>query len=58
MRMADALHVGTVSVSTVDALPAQTLFGGMTQSGFGRDLFLHSLEKYTALKTTWIKYTP
>ena len=57
-RVADALHAGTVSVNTVDALSAQTPFGGMKQSGFGRDLSLHSLEKYTALKTTWIKYKP
>ncbi len=55
-RVADRLNVGTVSVNTVDALSAQTPFGGMKQSGFGRDLSLHSLEKYTALKTTWIKY--
>ncbi|UWQ56329.1 aldehyde dehydrogenase [Leisingera caerulea] len=55
-RVADRLQVGTVSVNTVDALSAQTPFGGMKQSGFGRDLSLHSLEKYTALKTTWIKY--
>ncbi|TDE40660.1 aldehyde dehydrogenase [Antarcticimicrobium sediminis] len=55
-RVADHLHVGTVSVNTVDALSAQTPFGGMKQSGFGRDLSLHSLDKYTALKTTWIKY--
>ncbi|MGB0799561.1 MAG: aldehyde dehydrogenase family protein [Planktomarina sp.] len=33
-----------------------TPFGGMKQSGFGRDLSLHSFDKYTALKTTWIKY--
>jgi gamma-glutamyl-gamma-aminobutyraldehyde dehydrogenase len=56
LRVSDRLHVGTVSVNTVDALSAQTPFGGMKQSGFGRDLSLHSLEKYTALKTTWIKY--
>ena len=55
-RVADALQAGTVSVNTVDALSAQTPFGGMKQSGFGRDLSLHSLDKYTALKTTWIKY--
>ena len=55
-RVSERLHVGTVSVNTVDALSAQTPFGGMKQSGFGRDLSLHSLEKYTALKTTWIKY--
>lgn len=55
-RVSDRLHVGTVSVNTVDALSAQTPFGGMKQSGFGRDLSLHSLDKYSALKTTWIKY--
>ncbi|WP_170514076.1 aldehyde dehydrogenase [Ruegeria atlantica] len=55
-RVSDKLMAGTVSVNTVDALSAMTPFGGMKQSGFGRDLSLHSLEKYTALKTTWIKY--
>lgn len=58
LRVSERLHVGTVSVNTVDALSAQTPFGGMKQSGFGRDLSLHSLDKYTALKTTWIKYRP
>ena len=55
-RVSENLNVGTVSVNTVDARSAQSPFGGMKQSGFGRDLSLHSLEKYTALKTTWIKY--
>ena len=55
-RVADAIHAGTVSVNTVDALSAATPFGGMKQSGFGRDLSLHSFDKYTALKTIWIKY--
>jgi gamma-glutamyl-gamma-aminobutyraldehyde dehydrogenase len=56
LRVSDALMAGTVSVNTVDALSAATPFGGMKQSGFGRDLSLHSFDKYTALKTTWIKY--
>ena len=56
LRVSDALQAGTVSVNTMDALSAQTPFGGMKQSGFGRDLSLHSIDKYTALKTTWIKY--
>jgi 4-(gamma-glutamylamino)butanal dehydrogenase len=55
-RVARRLRVGTVSVNTVDALSPQTPFGGMKQSGFGRDLSLHALDKYTALKTTWIHY--
>ncbi|MFE4952696.1 aldehyde dehydrogenase [Streptomyces sp. NPDC056653] len=55
-RVADALHAGTVSVNTVDALSPATPFGGFKQSGFGRDLSLHSFDKYTGLKTTWIAY--
>ncbi|MGN6146577.1 MAG: aldehyde dehydrogenase [Mesorhizobium sp.] len=55
-RIAERLRAGTVSVNTVDALSPMTPFGGFKQSGFGRDLSLHALDKYTALKTTWIKY--
>jgi gamma-glutamyl-gamma-aminobutyraldehyde dehydrogenase len=55
-RVAGQIRAGTVSVNTVDALSPMTPFGGFKQSGFGRDLSLHALDKYTALKTTWIKY--
>jgi gamma-glutamyl-gamma-aminobutyraldehyde dehydrogenase len=55
-RVASRLRAGTVSVNTVDALSPMTPFGGFKQSGIGRDLSLHSFDKYTALKTTWIKY--
>ncbi|MGH2953544.1 MAG: aldehyde dehydrogenase [Solirubrobacterales bacterium] len=54
-RLARRLRVGTVSVNTVDALGPQTPFGGFKESGFGRDLSLHAIDKYTGLKTTWIK---
>ena len=54
-RMSAVLRVGTVSVNTVDALSAMTPFGGVKQSGFGRDLSLHSFDKYSALKTVWVK---
>lgn len=56
LRLSDGLNAGTVSVNTVDALSAMTPFGGIKQSGFGRDLSIHSFDKYSALKTTWIKY--
>ncbi len=56
LRVSKKLHAGTVSVNTVDALSAMTPFGGIKQSGYGRDLSLHSFDKYTALKTVWIKY--
>ena len=57
-RVAQRLRAGTVSVNTVDALSPMTPFGGFKQSGVGRDLSLHSFDKYTALKTTWIKFRP
>lgn len=52
-RVASSLRAGTVSVNTVDALDVTVPFGGIGQSGFGRDLSLHALDKFTALKTTW-----
>jgi len=55
-RVSGALHAGTVSVNTVDALGMNIPFGGFKQSGFGRDLSLHAMDKYTGLKTTWIRY--
>ncbi len=55
-RVAGLLHAGTVSVNTVDALGVTTPFGGFKQSGFGRDLSLHAMEKFTGLKTTWIRF--
>jgi gamma-glutamyl-gamma-aminobutyraldehyde dehydrogenase len=54
-RVARRLNAGTVSVNTVDALDVTVPFGGGKQSGFGRDLSLHALDKYTQLKTTWIQ---
>lgn len=55
-RVSDKLKVGTVSVNTVDALSPMTPFGGFKQSGIGRDLSLHAFDKFSGLKTTWIKY--
>ncbi|MGG2399472.1 aldehyde dehydrogenase [Pseudomonas sp. SH1-B] len=57
-RVARRLKAGTVSVNTVDALDVTTPFGGGKQSGFGRDLSLHSFDKYTQLKTTWFQFRP
>jgi gamma-glutamyl-gamma-aminobutyraldehyde dehydrogenase len=54
-RVSRALRAGTVSVNTVDAISPLTPFGGFKQSGYGRDLSLHAIDKYTHLKTTWIE---
>lgn len=55
-RMADALKAGTVTVNTVDKISPLVPFGGVRQSGNGRDNSLHAFEKYTQIKTTWIEY--
>ncbi|MFT4128309.1 MAG: aldehyde dehydrogenase family protein, partial [Gordonia sp. (in: high G+C Gram-positive bacteria)] len=45
LRVSDALHAGTVSVNTVDALSPGTPFGGFGASGFGSDLSVHAIDK-------------
>ena len=55
-RLSERLIAGSVSVNTVDAISFATPFGGLKQSGIGSDLSLHALDKYTAMKTVWIKY--
>ncbi|MEN9410846.1 MAG: hypothetical protein RL216_2820 [Pseudomonadota bacterium] len=55
-RMADALKAGTVTVNTVDKISPLVPFGGVRQSGNGRDNSLHAFDKYTQIKTTWIEY--
>ncbi|MBM7087094.1 aldehyde dehydrogenase [Streptomyces sp. S12] len=54
-RMSRALRAGTVWVNCFDESDITVPFGGYGQSGFGRDKSLHALEKYTQLKSTWIK---
>ena len=53
-RAARAIKAGVVWVNTFDTGDISAPFGGFKQSGFGRDKSLHSLEKYTDLKTVWI----
>ncbi|TLF48597.1 aldehyde dehydrogenase family protein [Halomonas urmiana] len=55
-RLCDDLQAGTVTVNGVDAVSPQTPFGGMKQSGIGRDYELAGMHKYMALKTRWIHY--
>jgi acyl-CoA reductase-like NAD-dependent aldehyde dehydrogenase len=54
-RVARALQAGTVHVNQYDEDDITVPFGGYKQSGNGRDKSLHALEKYTELKTTWLR---
>ena len=55
--VAKSLRAGTVHVNSYDEDDITVPFGGYKQSGNGRDKSLHALEKYTELKTTWIRLT-
>jgi gamma-glutamyl-gamma-aminobutyraldehyde dehydrogenase len=57
-RVARALRAGTVHVNSYDEDDITVPFGGYKQSGNGRDKSLHALEKYTELKTTWLRIDP
>ena len=54
-RVARALRAGTVHVNQYDEDDMTVPFGGFKQSGNGRDKSLHAFDKYTELKTTWIR---
>ncbi len=57
-RVARQLRAGTVHVNQYDEDDITVPFGGYKQSGNGRDKSLHALDKYTELKTTWLRIDP
>ncbi len=55
VRVSRALHAGTIHVNQYDEDDITVPFGGVKQSGNGRDKSLHAFDKYTELKTTWMR---
>ncbi|MGB6009327.1 aldehyde dehydrogenase [Castellaniella sp.] len=53
-RLARQIRSGIVWVNTYDAGDMTVPFGGVKQTGFGRDRSPHAFDKYTQLKTVWI----
>ena len=53
-RVADALEAGTVWINTYNLCPVEIPFGGVKQSGFGRENSLAALNHYTELKTVYV----
>ncbi|NLU70488.1 aldehyde dehydrogenase family protein [Streptomyces sp. HNM0574] len=53
--VARRLRAGTVWVNCYEEGDLTVPFGGYKHSGNGRDKSAHALEKYTELKTTWIR---
>ena len=53
-RVARGIRAGTVWVNTAGLYDPAVSFGGFKQSGYGRELGLHSMEAYTEQKSVWI----
>jgi acyl-CoA reductase-like NAD-dependent aldehyde dehydrogenase len=54
-RMAAALKAGVVWINTYDWFDPAVPFGGMGESGSGRELGRQVMEQYTELKSVWVK---
>ena len=54
LRMARAVRSGNLSVNSHSSVRVQTSFGGMKQSGFGRELGLEALASYSEVKNVFI----
>jgi aldehyde dehydrogenase (NAD+) len=54
-RIARSVRAGTVWVNCYNQLDPISSFGGYKQSGFGRELGVHSLDLYTQIKSVWLR---
>ncbi len=54
-RMAAQLRAGVVWINTYDWFDPAVPFGGIGESGFGRELGHQVMDMYTELKSVWVK---
>jgi acyl-CoA reductase-like NAD-dependent aldehyde dehydrogenase len=54
LRMARAVNAGVLSVNSNTSVRVNTPFGGMKQSGFGRELGLEALDAYSDVKNIFL----
>jgi gamma-glutamyl-gamma-aminobutyraldehyde dehydrogenase len=54
-KVARKIKAGTVWVNCYEEGDLTVPFGGMKQSGNGRDKSIHALDKYLEIKTTWVQ---
>ena len=54
LRVARGVEAGVLSVNSNSSVRVATPFGGMKQSGFGRELGMHALEGYSEVKNVFL----
>jgi betaine-aldehyde dehydrogenase len=55
LRVARAVRSGVLSVNSSTSVYLQAPFGGMKQSGLGRELGMHALEHYSEVKSVYLE---
>lgn len=58
LRLARRIRAGSVWINDYNCFDSASPFGGVKQSGFGREMGVHALEQYTAVKSVWINLGP
>ena len=53
-KVARGIKAGTVWINGSGMFDPSVSFGGYKQSGFGRELGVHSMEAYTEVKSVWV----
>lgn len=54
LRMARAIDTGVLSINSNSSVRVVTPFGGVKQSGFGRELGMHAMDGYSDVKNVFI----
>jgi aldehyde dehydrogenase (NAD+) len=53
-RLAASLQAGTVWINAYNMMDPTAPFGGVKESGYGRDLGVDAVRSYTQSKTVWV----
>lgn len=58
LRVAEQLEAGQVFVNRYGCYDFAAPFGGFKESGWGKEMAIHSLDSYTRVKSVWVKIEP
>ena len=53
MRVSKAVRAGIIFVNTYRLISPMAPFGGIKDSGYGKEAGIESIKEYTRIKTTW-----